>query len=152
MALATIAPSDLKLDLFTQLLFTIDDPYWRIGMPEPGFLVGPLNMNTLFASLIVDHYPEVFRPNDDWATPFFVDDSPQAVIDRLKPVLTEAEGTYLVTITEFHKADEPSEGGWRWHKWGPYLGAHEPQCEYLHDEPEIDSAAVAHIYQIKNPE
>lgn len=31
-----------------------------------------------------------------------------------------------------------SWGGWRWHKWGEYLGVHEPQHEYLSYEKGID--------------
>lgn len=29
-------------------------------------------------------------------------------------------------------------GGWRWHKWGEYIGVHEPQHEYLSYEKGID--------------
>lgn len=28
--------------------------------------------------------------------------------------------------------------GWRWHKWGEYIGKHTPCCEYLSDEKGID--------------
>lgn len=32
--------------------------------------------------------------------------------------------------------------GWRWHKWGEYVGEQDPQCEYLEDEPVIDLVYV----------
>jgi hypothetical protein len=40
-------------------------------------------------------------------------------------------------------------GGWRWHKWGPYIGTQEPKCEYIHDEPEIEEVFTYHVYELK---
>ena len=34
--------------------------------------------------------------------------------------------------------EDCSWGGWRWHKWGEYIGVHEPQHEYLSYEKGID--------------
>ena len=60
----------------------------------------------------------------------------------------EAPGSeFVVTLTELHKADQPSSGGWRWHKWGPYIGTHEIQCEYLYNEVGIESVLIYHIYE-----
>ena len=33
-------------------------------------------------------------------------------------------------------------GGWRWHKWGEYIGKHNPQYEYLDHETGIDYVLV----------
>ena len=41
-----------------------------------------------------------------------------------------------------------SSGGWRWHKWGQYIGKQEPCCEYLYDEPEIEEIITYSIYQV----
>ena len=32
------------------------------------------------------------------------------------------------------KENKGKGGGWRWHKWGRYIGNLNPQCEYLDDE------------------
>ena len=45
------------------------------------------------------------------------------------------------------KADEPSSGGWRFRKWGEYIGKHEVTCEYIYDEPDIDFVYCFHIYE-----
>jgi hypothetical protein len=45
------------------------------------------------------------------------------------------------------KANQPKEDGWRWRKWGQYIGALEPTCEYIADEPHIDKVYVYHIYE-----
>lgn len=152
MTLTKMTAEDLRIGVefnsFYTVLFNTMSRGWRIEMPEPGFFVGPLNMNLLLRGVLVEEWPGIYTHPDHGELPFFVDDSPEAVIERLKPVLQEAEGIYAVTITEVRKADEPIRGGWRWHKWGPYLGKHEPQCEYLYDEPEIDSIVTAHIYEV----
>ena len=43
-----------------------------------------------------------------------------------------------VFVVEIRRDTQPKEGGWRWHKWGTYIGKHEPQHEYLYDEEGID--------------
>lgn len=51
-----------------------------------------------------------------------------------------------ISVVELHREDQPDNGGWRWHKWGPYIGTQNPQCEYLHDEPEIKTVWCYHAY------
>jgi hypothetical protein len=65
------------------------------------------------------------------------------------PELDAPGREFVVTLTPIRKADEPADGGWRWHKWGEYIGAQEPQCEYIHDEPVIESVFCFHIYERK---
>ena len=75
------------------------------------------------------------------------------VCDSLEQLLAhfpelEAPGReFVVTLTEVRKADQPSSGGWRWHKWGPYIGTFDHQYEYLYDEKGIESVLIFHIYE-----
>lgn len=39
--------------------------------------------------------------------------------------------------------------GWRWHKWGSYIGNFNPCCEYFDDEEGIEAVYAFHIYRIK---
>lgn len=55
----------------------------------------------------------------------------------------------LQVLTRLLKSEESSDGGWRWHKWGEYIGTHKPQCEYLHDEPEIEEVWVFDVKKRK---
>lgn len=63
------------------------------------------------------------------------------------PELEGPEREFVVTLNEIRKEYQPEDGGWRWHKWGPYIGTQDPQCEYIYDEPEIQSVFVYHIYE-----
>lgn len=50
-----------------------------------------------------------------------------------------------VFFTPMVRAEQSPEGGWRWHKWGEYIGDHTPTAEYLYDEPEIERVYVVSI-------
>lgn len=47
----------------------------------------------------------------------------------------------------FSDKTEPCSG-WRWHKWGPYIGIQEHYHEYLNDEPHVDMIYVFSIRQM----
>lgn len=63
------------------------------------------------------------------------------------PELTAPGRNFIVAITPVHRDKQPSSGGWRWHKWGEYIGTQNPQTEYLYDEEHIDLVYVYHIYE-----
>ena len=54
-----------------------------------------------------------------------------------------------VALTPIHRSEQPQHGGWRWRKWGPYLGQHSIEHEYLYDEA-IDVVWIYHIYVIRD--
>lgn len=76
-------------------------------------------------------------------------DSAEQLMSCLPNEVINGETAYVISITQINKADEPEQHGWRWHKWGPYIGVHEPQCEYIADEPEIETVYCYHIYKVK---
>lgn len=59
------------------------------------------------------------------------------------------EINFVVTVTPILKSHEPEDGGWRWSKWGQYIGTRESEAEYLYDEPEIDSIFVFEVLVIE---
>lgn len=44
----------------------------------------------------------------------------------------------VLLMTPHINTKDCSWGGWRWHKWGEYIGVHEPRHEYLSCEKGID--------------
>ena len=73
-------------------------------------------------------------------------DDYQQILDQC-PELQDENRKFVITLTAIIKALQPSDGGWRWHRWGPYIGKHNPQNEYIYDEPDIDKVYVYHIYE-----
>ena len=83
-----------------------------------------------------------------------VGDSEEQLISLIKPLL-EAISTrwFVCSLVTIIKEDQPEEGGWRWHKWGPYIGDKKPKNEYLYNEGEdITQAVVYHIYEVASPD
>jgi len=68
---------------------------------------------------------------------------------NLYPELIENNTNYIVLMTPVFKEHQSSTGGWRWHKWGPYIGDKNPICEYLYDEPDINLVFVYNIYEVE---
>ena len=78
-------------------------------------------------------------------------DSIEQFMDLFGGAVDVAPEHYAVGFTEVRRADQPLEGGWRWHKWGDYYGVHSPQHEYLHDEPDIESVYTFSVIQLRMP-
>ena len=76
-------------------------------------------------------------------------DSIEQFLELFGGAVDAAPEHYAVGFTEVRRAEQPLEGGWRWHKWGEYHGVHSPQCEYLHDEPAIESVYTFSVVQLR---
>lgn len=101
-----------------------------------------------------DGLPQPFISFSD--NPNYYDNTKEAygVADNLEQIkihfkdIIESDANIVICVSEIRKDSEPSDGGWRWHKWGPYIGKQNPQYEYLYNEPEIESVYVYHVYSI----
>lgn len=87
-----------------------------------------------------DQYPDLS------VGPYGVCDSLENLLEKCPEL--EAQGRYfVVTLTKVRREDQPESGGWRWHKWGEYIGTQAPMHEYLYDDKHIDEVLVFHIYE-----
>lgn len=75
-------------------------------------------------------------------------DSYEQVLEKCPELRLDKDRKFVVTVTKIQKATQPPEGGWRWHKWGEYIGTQEPTSEYIYDEPLIEEVFCYHIYEI----
>lgn len=78
-----------------------------------------------------------------------VADSVEQFLEKFKTIIEASDYGYAVGFTEVNRSEQSREGGWRWHKWGEYIGKREPQCEYLHDEPDIESIVTFSVLRTK---
>jgi hypothetical protein len=71
-------------------------------------------------------------------------------IDNLLEVIPELlspDREFVVLLHKITKSGQPRYEGWRWHKWGDYIGTQTPTTEYIYDEPEIELVYCYHIYE-----
>jgi hypothetical protein len=93
-----------------------------------------------------DKYPSFSKGQGSYG----VCDHYSQIFGEIPEILNSTERSFVISITEINKNTQPSDGGWRWHKWGEYIGNKEPQCEYLYDEPEIERVFVYSVYELTN--
>ncbi len=74
-------------------------------------------------------------------------DNPMQILARW-PHLVYSEEKYAITCVKIRKEDQSDWGGWRWHKWGEYIGVRHPKREYIYDEPVIRQVFTFHIYRV----
>jgi hypothetical protein len=67
-------------------------------------------------------------------SPYGVCDTVEQVLEHYKSDLENPDRKFCISFNTIVKAEQPESGGWRWNKWGSYIGTHDRQCEYLYDE------------------
>jgi hypothetical protein len=88
---------------------------------------------------------------DKCISPYGVADNLEQIKEYFKDSINHPTNKVVISIVTILREDEKKHDGmgWRWHKWGEYIGTQNPQYEYLADEPEIESVMVFHAYMIK---
>lgn len=88
------------------------------------------------------------QDNEYSFTPYGVCDGYEQILGKY-PQIVESKDQYVVSLTKVQKIGQPVNNGWRWCKWGEYIGIQEPNREYIYDEPDIEEVYVYEIYKIK---
>lgn len=73
------------------------------------------------------------------------------IVKHLELLVDDPSRHYLIGLTKITKANQEPFGGWRWHKWGEYIGVQKPTCEYLYDEPVIEEVVFYETIQLDTP-
>lgn len=95
-----------------------------------------------------EQYPNLCQDDEPYIGCYGVCDDISNLLDRC-PLLVESSRQFVVTFTRVRRdlTNKGRGGGWRWHKWGAYIGKHTPTTEYLDDEPEIEQVFCYHVYE-----
>lgn len=96
--------------------------------------------------VILDNWDSLF--DIDYSRNYGVADNIEQVLERFAEVINIPENNCVICYTTIEKSEQEPEMGWRWHKWGTYIGTQEPQCEHLYDEEDIERVICFHIYQV----
>ena len=117
---------------------------------QPGiYEIGHFGSSAWPNSQEYEHYPEFEELNGIWRNCYGVCDSVDDILELYADIIADPERQICITMTEIvrDQSNRGQGGGWRWHKWGPYIGKMEPTMEYLDDEPLIERVYVYHIYE-----
>ena len=139
---------------------------------QPGILITSLNFDHSIISEIEDEFNDLIvtdgvltgvidlynskmtfeermelREQHELFGSYGVCDSYEQVIDRFG--LNESELEVTVSLTPIYKNEQSETGGWRWHKWGEYIGDKTITSEYLYEEEDIDLVYVYQVFVLK---
>jgi len=99
---------------------------WKLYRIQRGFYITGANLHMILENSIKYEWPELEGINC-----YGVCDSPDQFIERYDVILESDNRRLFVTFLRIEKRKQPMRGGWRWHKWGPYIGEKNPQHEYI---------------------
>jgi hypothetical protein len=63
------------------------------------------------------------------------------------PEIESPDREFAIDATVICKDDQPPRDGWRWEKWGPYIGTQVSQADYLYDEPVIEMVLCFSVHE-----
>ena len=72
-------------------------------------------------------------------------------ITKRWPLIKDSNRAFIISLAEVVREDQSPRGGWRWHKWGEYIGTQQPTTEYLYDEPVIEEVLVFQLIEVRIP-
>lgn len=93
-------------------------------------------------------FQEMIEATKEYGSSYGVADNLEQVLEKFKDKVESPDKNYVILMTLVERKDQSEDGGWRFHKWGPYIGDHEIEYEYLYDQKDMDSVYVYHIYRV----
>ena len=84
---------------------------------------------------------------DKWVG-YGVCDNYSQILEKYHVFLSDTNKNYVIGLSVVERKNQSSYGGWRWCKWGEYIGIQNPQHEYLYDDTHIDKVYCFHIYEV----
>lgn len=104
------------------------------GIYASGHCSFPRTMFIETKTMSFDDEFKLFAPNYEKAQ-YGVADSIKQIKEYFKDEIESAR-PYIISVTPVYQDKEHAGkgGGWRWHKWGEYIGKLTSKCEYLDDE------------------
>lgn len=82
-----------------------------------------------------------------WFSEYGVCDGWEQITARWPHLIADPEA-YVIAMVEIRREDQSENGGWRWHKWGSYIGTQNPEHEYLYDDKHIEVVYTYHVYRL----
>lgn len=141
-----------------------DEDIWKYIQSDPklheetGIYWSILNFNKNFfeETLNLDFENEYWhvKYGDEYVNSYGVADNIEQIKEYYKRQIENKNEKYIISLSPVFqdKENKGKEDGWRWHKWGPYIGELDSKYEYLDDEdfgPDFQGYVICfHCYKI----
>lgn len=97
----------------------------------------------------IKDFNERMEEYKEWGISYGVADDLDQIMSKYKKYLFDPDRLFILNLDLVRKSDQPAHDGWRWHKWGPYIGTQNPVAEYLADEPEIEHVILFSFIELE---
>jgi len=136
---------------YTSPIISVLNSIGQGGKPkevEPGIFITPgFNFDVYIQNSVEPYFS--FANEEIYLSSFGVCDNIQQVKDKYSKWLQNPKHKFCISFTKVEKSNQEPQGGWRWHKWGSYIGEKNPLMEYLYDEDDsIEEVYCYHIYEL----
>ncbi len=99
-------------------------------------------------NILTDLYVNT-NPSFDTFDSYGVCDELYQIFELCPEIKDSLERKFVISLTWIDAASQPMFDGWRWHKWGTYIGNHKIKSEYIYDQKdEIEGVYVYKIIEI----
>lgn len=111
----------------------------------------PLHLKEIFSTApsIGEYNPYPADINDDIPFSYGVCDNYEQILEKIPQLVSDPNRKFFIILKEILKSEQSKHGGWRWCKWGPYIGTQNSVADYLFDEPEIEKIICFQIHQFE---
>lgn len=99
-----------------------------------------------------DPWFDLSEDGHQWEQSNIVCDSVEQAKTHWHGLIGEADREFVIVFNTVEREPGKPNSGWRWKKWGPYIGTHEIKHDYLNDETGIDKVLLASIIQVNHKE
>lgn len=105
-------------------------------------------LNTLLELQFMKREFQVFE-NDFRETDLYgLCDNEMQVCNKYKDLLEDKNRKFIIVLSNIYRNCQPDEYGFRFHKWGKYIGDYEITCEYLKNQTNMDKVVVYCIIEV----
>ena len=114
----------------------LDSKGWRTFHCCENIAPGVYEVDLNFDNVIAEFYPNSDQPFIYECAYGLCDNYQQAINTFSK--YANSENKYCLFVTPIYREDQPEKYGFRYHKWGDYIGTQWFQHTYLYDDKHID--------------
>ena len=87
--------------------------------------------------------------DDVWYSPYGLCDNYHQVLEHYKDSkFISSNEKWCLLLSPIFRKDQAEHGGFRYHKWGEYIGNQNPTHVYLYDDKHIDMVISYHFYKM----
>lgn len=76
-----------------------------------------------------------------------VADNVHQILGVSSKFVNDKTNQYFFHVHPIYPAEQSQTGGWRWHKWGEYIGSYESEFDYIYDDYYTDEDSLKKYFE-----